>query len=468
MSSGQQLALSLFEDLAAVGGTIKNAPSDLGYHRNNILIQITDLNVVARRAIDVAYFLVAEEPELKKGYEVDLNFFLWLMAYPSQNRAHIRAVLRAGQKAALQVEMPDSADETTPDRWGSVPLLGFVAINNGKLYFEVHENLQKHIKNPKTSHFLSLKYVFKSVHAKIIYDRLQLFIEDGVSPWYDLVHLRQLLGCTAKTYEEFKYLKRYVLEEGIQQINEITDLEVDYDTKNVPGSKKIGQLRFRIKKSAGIDSGKAAMVLLKNLYVALTEEFGCSTADINKILANRKEWTDDRILQAMEYTRFQLALGKIKKRVAGYLLMALEKGLIVGEADRVVAMQQQNRLGAPLPANKTFSSTQGGQLPPAVVAHVENVRAADMKQQSEKALMGIKVFKDLPPKDQEALLSTFCAGQIASIMCRQKNIALTDIPKLIETDDWVRDQFGSFVVGSLRTKTANRKRSSTKDSSEES
>lgn len=462
MSSGQQLALSLFEDLAAVGGTIKNAPRDLGYHRNNILIQITDLNVVARRAIDVAYFLVAEEPELKKGYEVDLNFFLWLMAYPSQNRAHIRAVLRAGQKAALQVEMPDSPDESTPDRWGSVPLLGFVAINNGKLYFEVHENLQKHIKNPKTSHFLSLKYVFKSVHAKIIYDRLQLFIDDGVSPWYDLDHLRQLLGCTAKTYEEFKYLKRYVLEEGIQQINEITDLEVTYDTKNVPGSKKIGQLRFRIKKSAGIDSGKAAMVLLKNLYVALTEEFGCSTADINKILANRKEWTDDRILQAMEYTRFQLALGKIKKRVAGYLLMALEKGLIVGEADRVVAMQQKSRLGAPLPSNKTFSSTNE-QLPAAVTAHIENVRTADMQQRSEKALMGYKVFKELPVTDQQALLSAFCAGPVASIICRRLKVELTDLPDLIDSNDWVRDEFGAFVVGSLRTKTAQRKKTPIND-----
>lgn len=461
MSSGQQLALSLFEDLAAVGGTIEHAPKDLGYHRNNILIQITDLNLTARRAIDVAYFLVAEEPELKKGYEVDLNFFRWLMAYPSNNRTHLRAVLREGQKAALQVEMPDSADETTPDRWGSVQLLGFVAINNGKLYFEVHENLQKHIKNPKTSHFLSLKYVFKSLHAKIIYDRLQLFVDESITPWYDLDHLRQLLGCTAKTYEEFKYLKRYVLEVAIKQINEITDLEVDYDTKNVPGSKKIGQLRFRIKKRAGIDSGKAAMLLLKNLYVSLTEEFGCSTADINKILANRTEWTDDRILQAMDYTRFQLAQKKIKKRVAGYLIMALEKGLIVGEADRIVAMQQQSRLGAPLP--KPFNNTQE-QLPAALSAHIDHVRSADLKQRSEKALMGYKVYKDLPADDQHTLLTAFCAGPVASIICRRMKITAEQLPEKIDTDEWVRDEFGAFVVGSLRTKTAQRKKSSDKES----
>jgi hypothetical protein len=45
--------------------SITSAPTSLGYRRNNALVQIVDLSLAGRRLLDVAYFIVATESEVK-------------------------------------------------------------------------------------------------------------------------------------------------------------------------------------------------------------------------------------------------------------------------------------------------------------------------------------------------------------------------------------------------------------------
>jgi len=59
---------------------------------------------------------------------------------------------------------------------------------------------------------------------------------------------------------------------------------------------------------------------------------------------NRAEWTDERLEQALEYTRFKLDHGKITVSPKGYLFKALEGNYRLGEADRKMASIKAKQL----------------------------------------------------------------------------------------------------------------------------
>lgn len=60
MSEQHQMALALFEELAPKDLSICDAPDEVGYNRSDVFLDLTDLSLAGRRAIDVAYFIVAQ------------------------------------------------------------------------------------------------------------------------------------------------------------------------------------------------------------------------------------------------------------------------------------------------------------------------------------------------------------------------------------------------------------------------
>jgi plasmid replication initiation protein len=397
-----QLALAFFEDFAQFEKSVVEAPSEIGFKRNNILIDINELSLAARKAFDVIAFMIFHDPSnYQKTIETDLAFFHWLMAYNSNNRTHFKGLLREVQKGAVLINEIDPHNELN-DRWVSVPLLGTAGIANGKLYLEVPDKLQKAIKNPVNSHYLSLRIVFKSVHSKVLYDHVLPYLDDGLTPWFSTNVLRTWLGCTGKTYDEFKYLNS-ALKKAIKEISEhkLANLSINIVTQNVPGSKKVGEVRFQLKVTKSKEETQSPMMLLKELYDILSLEIGLSRSQFSEITSNRDVWTDVYIRQAIDYTRFNIEKGRVRVSVSGFFMKALHDGYNVGTAD--LALFQ---------ASKTDSINQPKR---AKAPEIESPDAIDRKSRVTAALVR---FEALPAVEQNTVVGEF--NQAAVIHKRLK------------------------------------------------
>lgn len=439
-----QLALSLFNDLGPHGAGADHLPFQVGFHKNNLFINIVDMSLSARRAIDVLYFITAQDPEYKNGYRIDLNIFKWLMGYTSNNRKHLQSILREAQKAAVQIES-SSPDSPNDEPWASIPMLGPVAIANGKIFFEIHHRLQAEIKSPAASHFLSLRYVFKSIHAKVLFDRLQLFIAQGTTGWIGLEELRGWWGFKAEEYAEFKKMRQRVIEKAVTQINDVTGLHVTYDTKNVPGSKRVGSIRFQIEKTAQFDAPQASMIALKAQYEVLRNEFGLNGAQLDEIISHRDEWDDDRLQKAMEYTRYQIAQGKVKRSVAGYLMKAIREAYALGSAqiqlDAVATASEKARLPNPLEE--------------AVAARTQAIEQ-EVHQMENLGQSGYDSYLSMEPAQRAEVLNEFVRSLPAKTLAVQLHIDPADLPTLIADNVEVQKQLGAFVA--MRAARASRRR----------
>lgn len=335
-----QMALDIFNDLRLTDTPITEVLKDIGFNRNNLFLDIADVGLVGRRALDAAYFIVSHDPDCPT-YEFDLGYFKWLMSYDSENRVHLRAALREAQKAAIQVNDIDP-DNPEKDRWVSVPLIGAVGISGGRIIFEVHETLRRQLRDPSSYTYLSLRIKgrFSSLHAALLYDRLAAVAYRGSTEWVDVDTVREWLQCgDSKTHAEFKYFRMRALEPAIQQINAVSDLNVSFETRSGQGSKRISKIKFTIHmKDVMPDLPALRPPGAQDLYNSLRDEFGLSQEQFEEISANRDKWSDIWIQQAIEFTTDRIDKGKVKSPSL-FLMKAIRDGLRISEAERKIAAQ---------------------------------------------------------------------------------------------------------------------------------
>ncbi|MGU8077229.1 replication initiation protein [Burkholderia pyrrocinia] len=342
LATSQQLALALFDDASAEGLPVDSARSDIGFSRNNVLIRIVDLGVAARRLIDAAYFIVANDEQPRDLYDIELDYFKWLMRYSSRNNAHLEQVITEAQKALIQATAAVDEDGERP--FGSTQLIGRISYQGGRFQFRVPPDLIGIIRGKGKSHWLSLRItsLFTLSYARVTYDHLLPYADEGLTEWIPLDELRGWQGEMGANAQVFKYFKRDWLEPAVQQINEVSDISLSYETRNLQGSRKIGSLRFRIVRKDLAERVLHTHEHAKAIYETLKQEFGLSTTQFNQIVGDRDTYTDERLEQAIDRTRFSLKLGKVTKSPAGFFMKALKEGWIVSEAEREMVEVQQS------------------------------------------------------------------------------------------------------------------------------
>lgn len=452
-TTDRQLAFDLFY---AVGShqTIDKIEEDVGFRRNNIFLNISDLSLSARRFLDVAYFIVAQQED-KEGihvannemqYDVDLHFFKWLMGYQSRNQENFKRLANEVQRGLISVLKGDQNEEKT-QAWASVQLLGAVAVSNGIINFQVNKILAKNIKQPSHFHFLNLRYVFNSIHSRILFDFLQPYLNDKKTPWIKLDDFREALNCNSKSYQQYKLLNQHVIKVAVEEINKTTNITIKPKTKRAPKSRAMGYIQFEIEIKEQ-DNQALAMQKLKHLFYELRGDFGLNNAQIDQLTAYIDEENGvQRIIDAMEYTRYQTQVNGVKiKSPAAYLMTAVEKGLVVG-----ALLKEQSNLGGdysviePKQVPKAGALSDGGGegvrsplLGPEGAFHVT-------EENENLSEQGWSLFNDMDTTKKQTLLTAFSKELYVRTIATSEGLRTKDITSNIIINNSLRRAFGVYV-----------------------
>ncbi len=480
-----QYALDLFVENAPVKTPIDAvvSPKDIGYQKNSVFARIIGLGLSARRFVDAAYFIVAQDPETSDTYEVSLNFFKWLMRYESHNKKHFSNVVRSVKSAMLEVtsgpvvsvdakgrlidDRPDAseADEhddhmleeevggyvsVSDDEGDWLELIGRVSVRNGRIRFRVPLELQRLIKDPENSYWTSLLVTskFKLIYARAIYDHVLPEVPHERTDWIPLDLIRSLPGKSWANFAEFKYFKRDCLEPAIKHINELSDIQISYETRaGTPGSRKKDQIRFKLKRREEAAAADADMLSSASLYLTLYKEFGLSDKQFAQIRENRETWTDSRIEQAIDYVRWRISKGDDIRRASSYLMKSLAENYRVAEADKQVSLLQTQRIEKAAAKDDEQNAKKG-----AVAASIAAAEAAADQRRHEEVHAARDYFATVDKKIQEELVRRFVAsstiGQRAIV--RQGPKAADIDERNIMTWPSVACTFASFVAAELR------------------
>ncbi|MEM5425786.1 MULTISPECIES: replication initiation protein [Paraburkholderia] len=448
VATSRQLALALFDDASAEDLPVDAARSDIGFARKNVLIRIVDLGVAARRLIDAAYFIVAQEKDARDLYDVELDYFKWLMRYSSRNNSHLEQVITEAQRALIQATAEVEADGTKP--FGSVQLIGRISYTGGRFQFRVPPDLIGIIRGPGKSHWLSLRItsLFSLSYARVMYDRLLPYADEGLTDWFTLEELRSWQGAMGAKASEFKYFKRDWLAPAVDQINNVSDLALSYETRNEPGSRKIGRLRFRIERKEMAERLLHSHEQAQVLYQTLKQEFGLSSAQFSQIASDRETYNDERLEQAVERTRLSLKLGKVSKSPAGFFMKALKEGWIVSDAERQMVLVQESLALT----DKCEVDAKGN----AETRLALQLAAQDIHAQNrivDEVRRGWEVYQEATAKQREDWRRAYKASAAGKLTLRRlgMDVASDLAEEMFAKYPDLRDGFSGFVFNKSRT-----------------
>lgn len=446
-TTSSQMSLELFEKMS--GEPIDKSTAELGYQRNNVFVAISGLGLASRRFVDAAYFVAAQDQIPRDVYDVDLNYFKWLMRYESRNLTHLRAVIKEAQRVLIEVTdtPPDRAPLET-DKWVSEHLMGRVQTDKGRIQFIIPPLMLRHITGPEKYHWLNLRITaaFSQTYARAIYDYVQPYVSAGVTDWIPLDVMRSWPGKLGSSATEFKHFRPKYLDPAVTQINELSDIEVTYETRaDAPGSKKINKMRFRIKRKDAVATLLSRQPESHDLLRALRTEFGLSDKQFDSISEHRATWTDERIQQAIEYTRFRLNQGKVTKNPAGYLMNALSHNWQVSEAERkMVAIQA---------GQATAASAEEAARDKTVKAVKQSVAARDEEAKSRmegEATRGRGYFEGADEQTRSELVRQYVSSPAGKLMLRRMKLDTATLsPANILGHADLAWYFGQFVFSKL-------------------
>jgi hypothetical protein len=447
-ATSQQMSLELFEDMS--GQPISEATKEIGFKRNNLFVAISGLGLAPRRFIDAAYFIAAQEQLPRDYYDVDLNYFKWLMRYDSRNIRHFRSVIKDAQRVLIEVtDTPPDRAPTEDDRWVSEQLMGTVGIGKGRIQFRIPPLILRHITGPEKHHWLNLciTAAFTQTYSRAIYDYVLPHVHDGLTDWLDLDVMRSWPGKLGTSASEFKHFRQKYLEPAVKQINELSDLDLTYETRADSGtSKKINRIRFRVKRKDTVAALLTRQPESHDLLLTLRNEFGLDNKQFDAIAQHRLDWTDERIQQAIEYTRFRLNQGKVTKSPAGYLMQALSHNWRVSDAERKMVAIQEDRAAA-TDSQVTARTATSKAVTNSIALRDEQAR----DRMNDEVRLGREHFEAADEKTRKDLVRAYVVSQQGKLMMRRLQLdasTLSDANILSHSDlAWY---FGQYVFGRIK------------------
>lgn len=331
VTTQHQLALDIFSSLGLAEVPITDTGRDFNLRKSHLLVDVSDLGLLARKVLNGVYFVAQAAPDAVV-HQVELRYFKWLINYgTSNNNAHLKKVITEAQKSSVQVNVIDAANPDE-DNWVSVPMLGPAGIKRGQLSFKIPVELHSQLRDPERWSLLSMRILagFTSQYALELYERLSIYKDQEQTPLWSLDEFRSMIRVDGlKIASDFRYFKRDIIMPAVDQINEISDIEVELVPKRT--GRFITHLLFKVKPS---DKHllHAKIATSKELFDVLTGEFGLSDAELDEISSNRDTWTDARLQAAIDFTKHRMKTTQVQYP-GKYLMNAIKTGCRVGSVE---------------------------------------------------------------------------------------------------------------------------------------
>lgn len=198
--------------------------------------------------------------------------------------------------------------------------------------------LLSELKSTFTSYYLDHVAGMKSVYAIRLYELFKQFGCMGKRR-FDIDWLKERLQIE-DLYPAFADLKRRVIDPALKEINNKSDILASYEI--IKQRQKVIALAFNFLKRDNLELGFNNEYDGKSINVSLCKElqqFGVAEKQALELL---EKYSEERIQQAIDLTKYNIETKQIKKSASGFLIRAIEEGFSSYELKK----RQQDKLKA--------------------------------------------------------------------------------------------------------------------------
>jgi hypothetical protein len=283
---------------------------------------ISGKRTLLQRKMSNAFFKHAVDQGFdKETYSISKSLFQEYSGFNSNDKASLRQA--AEQLTSTRIVFDILNESTAIDNIGAVVLLSAVNFrSDGHIYYEIPKLTKQMISNPQEFGLINMQVQsqFDSNPGLILYEHCMVYVDQGETPIWSVEVWKTFLEVDENqtTYSEFKHFNSKIIKFGVNEVNRISDIEIEpiyYKRGRVVESL---QFKVRRKPQQLLDFGAAAASL--NLQERITE-FGVSEKMAERLV---QEFDEERISGNIDYVRRQMDAGKVKDASA-FLVKAIKE-----------------------------------------------------------------------------------------------------------------------------------------------
>jgi Initiator Replication protein len=311
----------------------------------------TDLSLVARKLVNVL-IPNAYKNLLQPGvtHELPLNILCALIDYTSRDMGSLKNAVT--QLVTSPIEFDLMAD-SKKKKWRVMAMLSFGEIDEGTFRYRFDKALAEEFYDPERYTLINsaMQRGFDSNYALALYENCLRYKDVGSTGWWEIDKFRRIMGATAPMYDEFKYLKRDVINKPVLQVNKVGDIHIEAELKRE--LRKVIAIKFAVTESQ-------QSTLLKpeafDQYADIRENETFKKLikhGIGEYLALKMVVEDEaRTTAIIDYVEKEHSQHRVKRTTGGYIRKLVESGVDV----RPSAYEQERKVVAV--AQKQVERTQ--------------------------------------------------------------------------------------------------------------
>jgi len=237
-------------DLVHISGTLPSAAEEDAVLKKHAAIVHTDgkLSLLESKAVNVLLLNAYDNLLTKREHVIPVRLFSSLIGYKSKDTVTLKQALKRIQRSTIEFNLLDNAGK---ERWGSGSLLAWVEMYDGKITYQYAPTLAERLFDPDVYARINLRVQksFTSSYSLSLYENCARFRDSpsGSTGFWDIDKWRRLLGAEAASYDEYKFFKRLVLDEAINEVNKHSDIFITLEVKKDERDKRrVAELRFLV------------------------------------------------------------------------------------------------------------------------------------------------------------------------------------------------------------------------------
>ncbi|MDF3048207.1 MAG: replication protein RepB [Candidatus Midichloriaceae bacterium] len=338
--------------------------------QNNYLIKHTaaihvdnDMTVVERKLINV---LLKQSRASMLTHNIHTISMKQLMGYLGSdqysNYSYIKDSLHNLVKRTMRFNILKKDRKLNWE--ASISFLSEVHFQGGMIFYAFSPTLVDILAKPNLYANLNLSYLkcLSSKHSLALWEFCcehldTLKLDHSVTPPISVQALRDLLGASAKSYDDFKMFNVKILKRAIEEINASTDIVVTMHVKERKG-RSVSSLVFEVKRNAPKvyvhDAGPQLVMYEDDVITLINKTLSQQDLEMNAQAIGIDKESLDKFLKKHELKYVDNAVNYIDKQqkngtkitnVGGYLWKLLDNGLVEIESqEESFTEQRKSRL----------------------------------------------------------------------------------------------------------------------------
>jgi len=249
-----------------------------------------NIGLLQRKMFNVLLFKAYSKLMEDDFHYISLAELSRMLDYNSKDSAKLKKAFKSLQSTSVEWNIIEEDDnESAGEVWCSSTLLASSVIDSkrGFCRYEYSKTLAELLFQPDVYARIDLRIQnkFKSSYGLALYENCVRFRSIKTTGWIAIDTFKKLMGVSEDKYTKFSDFNRRVLVAAIDEINEISDIFVELQTKRV--AQQVVSLRFTI----SIKRKMLPLGISNKTEIELQDKFPSEIADVlkDKFFASKQE-----------------------------------------------------------------------------------------------------------------------------------------------------------------------------------